>query len=777
MYRSDWLGLLGISTVRRAQAHGRAYGTVQAITKLIVAGLLALPGDVRAQSTGPGTIEGRIVDARTGQPLQRVLVAVDGGLSSETDVQGRFSLAPVASGTVRLYVSAVGYGLVQRTLQLTPGATLVVDIPLSEGAAAYTETLTVAGDPFRRGESGAPALHALGSAQLQNLRGVLADDALRAVQVLPGVATGDDFRSEFSVRGTDFSHLNFTVDGFATPYLLHMVRGVDERANTGSVTMVNGDVLEQVTLSNGGYSQRSGNRTGADLAFLVREGSRDRRGLRLSVSGTSASAVVEGPVGRSKKGSWLLSGRKSYLDLVLDRLSDEGLSFGFADLQAKVRYDLTPGQTAALTFIAGSSTLEETPQQPDDELFIGHNGSAILIANWKKSLKSAVVSAGLLGATTAFDNHTVLGTRLENGTNDQVAVRADASWRLDALQIDSGAILEITDERQQRNQLMTPTTTRTINDYRDKAARHGAYVQLRVPVGPHVHLAPGMRADRWQLTNQSTTSPWMQAEVRLPRRFVGRAGGGVYQQFPGFEEVVGAFAGTGLRAERAVHADAGVEHRLSSSIRWQVSLYHRADDDLIRRPDADTRLVADRLVRGVPTARYANRLDGYARGVELLVQREAPTGLSGWLAYAYGRNRYADIVTGEEYWGDLDQRHTLNAYGFYRFSHRFSVSAKYRMGTNFPIPGYYSQQGDAYFVSDRRNMLRLPSYARLDLRANRTFDWPRKRLTLFAEVINVLNRANVRFNPPRVSSSTRQVTRLFDSLVPVVPSAGLLLEF
>ena len=63
-----------------------------------------------------------------------------------------------------------------------------------------------------------PSQQTLGSAELQNLRGVLTDDALRAVQVLPGVATGDDFRSEFSVRGSDFAHLNFTVDGFATPF-------------------------------------------------------------------------------------------------------------------------------------------------------------------------------------------------------------------------------------------------------------------------------------------------------------------------------------------------------------------------------------------------------------------------------------------------------------------------------------------------------------------------------------------------------------------------------
>ena len=86
-------------------------------------------------------------------------------------------------------------------------------------------------------------------------------------------------------------------------------------------------------------------------------------------------------------------------------------------------------------------------------------------------------------------------------------------------------------------------------------------------------------------------------------------------------------------------------------------------------------------------------------------------------------------------------------------------------------------EGESYFVGPERNALRLPVYGRLDLRANRTFTWSRRRLTLFAEVINVLNQDNVRFSPPRVNNSTRQVTRLFDSLVPVIPSAGILFEF
>ena len=794
MYRTRFRDLRQFLLTFLTIGRGAGHGTVLSITKLIAVACVACPvplpaqsiaqsppGEIKTEQPAGETVRGVVVDSRTGAPLGRILVAIDGGPSTETAEDGTFTLAGLTSGSLRLYVSAVGYGLVLRTVQVVPGAVLNLRIPLGEGAATYSETVTVNADRFRRPEPGVPAQQTLGSADLQNLRGVLADDALRAVQVLPGVATGDDFRSEFSVRGSDFSHLNFTVDGFATPFLMHMVRAVEDRANTGSVAMINSDVLEEVSLMNGGYPQRSGNRTGAELAFAIREGSRDRTLFRAAVSGTAASAVAEGPLGGARKGSWLISGRKSYLDLLIDRLSDEGLSFGFADVQAKLRYDLNARQSASLTFLAGKSTLKEIPEpgQPeDDDLFVGNNASAILIASWRAAFARGTLTAGALGATNAFDNHTFGGVTLEDGTNDQVAARADLTLAVRrGLQLESGVLVEHTDELQRRNRLVTSTTTTVLNDYRGNAVREGGYVRVRLAAGSRVVIAPGGRVDHWHLTDQTTASPWLQTEVTLAPGLVARGAAGVYQQFPDFEEVLGAYGGTGMRPERSVHTDVSLEHRLSASTRAQVTLYNRRDEEVIRRPEADSRLVAGRFVRGSRSARFANRLDGYSRGVELLLQRSAASGLSGWLSYAYGRNRYEDEITGEAYWGDLDQRHTLNAYLFYRFSHRFSVSAKYRQGSNFPIPGYYARAGDAYFVSAERNQLRMPPYARLDLRANRTFDWSRKRLTLFAEVINVLNRENVRFNPPRISSSDQRVTRLFDSLVPVVPSAGILLEF
>ena len=73
----------------------------------------------------------------------------------------------------------------------------------------------------------------LGSRELLALRGLIADDPFRAVQMLPGVATGDDFRAEFAVRGLGPSHIGISIDGVDSPLLFHTVRGVDDTGSLG----------------------------------------------------------------------------------------------------------------------------------------------------------------------------------------------------------------------------------------------------------------------------------------------------------------------------------------------------------------------------------------------------------------------------------------------------------------------------------------------------------------------------------------------------------------
>ena len=190
--------------------------------------------------------------------------------------------------------------LVKRPIDVRPGVPLDLTIALSESTRTYSETVTVAGERFREQERSVPAQQTLGSGDIQNLRNLLTNDPMRAIQVLPGVSTGDDFRSEFVVRGSPFSRMTFTLDGVprrssCTPCSISGRR---------LIAMLNGDILDGITLLNGSYPQRYGNRLGAELDFHMREGSRDGE-LRFAVSGTDASVVAEGPLaGLSRDRGW-----------------------------------------------------------------------------------------------------------------------------------------------------------------------------------------------------------------------------------------------------------------------------------------------------------------------------------------------------------------------------------------------------------------------------------------------------------------------------------------
>ena len=243
--------------------------------------------------------------------------------------------------------------------------------------------------------------------------------------------------------------------------------------------MINSDILEDVTLLNGGYAQRYGDRTGSELDFRLREGSRERAQARVAVSGTSASVVGEGPIGRSKRGSWLLTGRQSYLQLIVERMypDGEGFSFGFSDTQAKVVFDLTPSQRVEFTMLAGHSKLEEQRDDLDSrDFFTGRNASAIGVGTWRYTKSRGIVTARVMSAMNRFSNEATDLVKLDKGHDKQLAGRVDGALSLaPRLQLDAGVQAEWTGETRFRQRFSnTLNRYRVINDFNDDATRSGA---------------------------------------------------------------------------------------------------------------------------------------------------------------------------------------------------------------------------------------------------------------------------------------------------------------
>ena len=82
------------------------------------------------------------------------------------------------------------------------------------------------------------------------------------------------------------------------------------------------------------------------------------------------------------------------------------------------------------------------------------------------------------------------------------------------------------------------------------------------------------------------------------------------------------------------------------------------------------------------------------------------------------------------------------------------------------------------FLSTERNRARLTAYSRLDIRANNDFNFDRWKLTLYAEVMNVLGRENIRYSDlDDYNPRTGEVFFTRDSLFPFLPIAGLTIEF
>jgi hypothetical protein len=275
--------------------------------------LLAVLGVSMTLTTG--TIRGTIVEARTGQPLSAVLVRVQAtGQQAISDAEGQFEIADVPEGQHTLLVSVAGYGLVRREVAVIAGEATEVTLAVAEGASTYVESVVVGAPMFREVDAGVGSQAVLGSRDLQALRGVIADDPVRAVQALPEVATGDDFSAEFAVRGLGPEHTGIAIDGVDTLLLFHTVRGVND---TGSLALVNTDVLESATLLAGTYPQRAGAHLGARLDFTTRDGARDRVRARTMLGVTALTGVVEGPLGArtageapgpaAARGSWLVA--------------------------------------------------------------------------------------------------------------------------------------------------------------------------------------------------------------------------------------------------------------------------------------------------------------------------------------------------------------------------------------------------------------------------------------------------------------------------------------
>lgn len=729
-----------------------------------------------------GEVRGRVVDARGGEPLERVRVRLlDTDWQGVTDPDGRFMWSEVGEGEYVLQAATVGYRLLRRPFRLAEGGAVEFEVVLTPDALQQSDSVEVTPDPFAGALADSPSELTLETDEMKNLSTVLADDPLRAVQGMPGVTSNDDFNSFFYLRGGELHRTGIYLDGVLVHMPYHMV--ASEPA-TGSLTLINGDSLEGVSLHSAAHAARFEDRTVGALDIRTREGSRSGLIVRGSVSASSASLLGEGPLGR--KATWLASARKSYLQYVLRRASDDpSLAFGFWDTEGKLGYDPAPRHHLSLSVLKGASDLDRSKSRSSlglNTLMLADFDLTLANVAWRYTPTGEVLAENRFAyLRERFDNRNPYELDLARGYYGEWVWHSSATWLWGSGNpFEAGwSLRRIRGDGADIRYRSPAPELRWRDQYAGTALRKGAYAQQSVSLmGGHLRLTVGLRWDEHDTNGVSSLAPQAAVSISPLEKTQVRLGWGQYVQHPDIEWLYRGIGSTELLPERANHFLLSLEQRLDERTRLRAEFYNRDDRDLLFWPLAEPRIVDGDVYRPPALTSVRNSVRGYSRGFELLLQRRTANRLTGWISYGYGRTRMRDGVTGGQFVADRDQRHTVNVYGSYRLRPAVNLSAKYLYGSGFPVPGYIRREGDQYWLANERNLVRAPAFHRLDVRLNKAYVYREWKLTLYVEVVNVLDRDNYRYEElRRYDAKTGAATIAFNKLFPILPSAGVVFEF
>jgi hypothetical protein len=677
-------------------------------------------------------VRGFVIEAFSGEPLAGASVSA-GGISASTGADGGFLLR-LPPGTWSLETAADGHLPDSQTVVLAAGRERRVDVYLLERSRLREEVVVEA----QTGGGGeAPGTSPLRPTQVLQAAGA-ADNVFRTLQTLPGVAGVEEFGSRLAVRGGGPDQNLTVVDGVEVynPYRLF-----------GLTSAFNPETVKSFELQAGAFGAPYGDRLSSLLLIETRDGDASRRFSGSSSLGiTDANLILEGALPGGGSGSWLLTGRRTYYDLVAERFTGSDLP-SFADLQAKVTRETRPGQKLSLLALRSRESTDATVEgdrageQGDfvtaarNDLAalsfatsIGSRGSASTTLSFYRNVDGIDVDAQFRSDErrsnapvddSAFSLANVVFTR-DLAVSD-LALRQEGFYQagsqhllqggFDLHRLSTGVSWRIPGDRNlseaNGSSVRGGAGLPSLLDSEQDSLRVGAWLQDRYHMMRRLVVEPGLRLDWSGLTGSAIVQPRLQASLRLSESTRLRAGAGLYAQGPGYEKLIQSdyfidlsdARGTGLGFERSWQGVIGLERDLAGGVVARVEAYYKTFHDLVL---GRLESVAERQARlaqydfpaelesSIPseaqiTSRPVSGGGGRAYGFDVYVARgarSAETRLTGWASYTYG-------VAERDSYGrrmpfEYDRRHALSLVGSYRATRKLELSVTARVASGFP---------------------------------------------------------------------------------------------
>ena len=750
----------------------------------------------RAAAQEPqGRVTGRVVNATTQQPIQGAVVQLEGTtLGTMSDATGSFDLPVVPPGIYSLSARAVGFApYVMSDVVVGSGKPLTVRVELAPQAIRL-EALEVGPSYFQPPIQAAVSTQELGAEDVRRAPGVQ-EDVVRAVALLPGVAVTAAGRNDLIVRGGAPYENLFVVDGIEVPNINHFG---SQGSTGGPLSLINIDLVQDVAFSSGGLAAKWGGRTASFTNITLREGA-DVPSGELNLSATGFGAIVEGPLGNN--GSFLLSARRSYLDLLFKAA---GFSFvpAYWDFQLKTSNRIDDANRISFLGIGALNSVTFFNETADDR----YDNSRILSPEqnqyfagltWEHLLERGLLTVTLGRTYTRFrslqQDSLVPPTDVLRGysTEGENSLRADLV--LDPaprLELDVGSVTKFASTldydvfldgslRLDQNGVPRPLTA----DTSFTAFRTAAYAEARYWVTSAARVSVGLRGNYYGfLSDAFRLAPRVGLRLEPAATTAVTLSYARTYQAPSYIWLVGDPANADSLGP--FHADqvvVGIEHRLREDLKLQAETYYKVYGDYparIFRPEAVLAPAGyEDATTDIPFGLEPldNAGTGRAYGVELFLQKRlSSVPVYGLASIAVSRSEFK-AIDGITRAGAYDGRVIANVLAGWRINTGWEVSGKFRLATGLPTTPFIESGPEAGRLDFTRYNAgpRLPTFHALDVRVDRRWSFRGWQLDVYVDVQNVYGHKNVSqytWNP-----RTGEVEPN-DSLG-ILPSIGVNVEF
>jgi TonB family protein len=598
-------------------------------------------------------------------------------------------------------------------------------------------------------------------------------DALRSLQNLPGVARSPGLGGLLIVRGAAPQDTQVFVDGTGIPIVYHF---------GGLSSVVPTEALDRIDFYPGNFSSAWGRAMGGVVDVGIKDAaSKDKKIHGLAQADLiDARVLASGPIANTGL-DFMVAGRRSYFDTWLKPVLEStgaGVTAApvYYDYQALVQKNFSSKENVRLMFFGSDDNLKiltNTVGASDPELGGGvgvHTGFWRVQGRYRNKFNDSTELrvVGAVGqdyidfslgsdylklTTTPLSSRIELSQKLAQGITDNVGV--------DILYTPYDVDVRFPPPARPGEPPGGPFLSRPAIEThaKDTVVQPGFYNELELTPWRGTRIVPGGRLDYSKNTGSWDVSPRVVARQEVVHEFPKttlKGGAGVFHQPPQPQETDPVFGMTGLRSNRAIQYDVGVEQEITRPVEISIDAYYKQLDYLV--------------IQGL-----GNTGTGDAYGIETLIRWKPDKRFFGWLAYTLGRSERRDAPGEPIHLIQYDQTHILTVLGSYRLGHGFEFGARFRLVSgNLYTPrigSLFDENVSAYLPvqSYPPYNTRLPYFHQLDIRVDKSWVAPNFKFSVYADVQNVYNNAN----PEGISYNFNSSQHVYASGIPLLPSIGV----